>query len=262
VLRKQNLFNDSFPSYGFPNRQFHNQGTVNTINLVKCYRCGKLGHYIKQCRSEKARIKSPKKIHRDNERLRLILQKKCCENLPFSSLDDSEFRKTVKLNSFKIQINSLQFNNKSLIQEKVKLEDVIGTVKENMKETKKSLNGKIDNLKEENKYLKTKLQKTIGQIRIPKEDVDFLVQEHNKMLDTIHKLYREIDNFRREEQKYKKEISEWTVRCKELEDIKINNVIRDMCSCSDQMQPYAKPVNYSTKSCHGNNRRSRGRDRN
>jgi len=45
-----------------------------------------------------------------------------------------------------------------------------------------------------------------------------------------------------------------------LEDIKIN-VIRDMCSCSDQMQPYAKPVNYSTKSWRGNNRRSRGRDR-
>ena len=100
------------------------------------------------------------------------------------------------------------------------MEGVIGTVKENMKETKKSLNGKIDNLKEENKSLKTKLQKTIGQIRIPKEDVDFLVQEHDKMLDTIHKLfYREIDNFRRKEQKYKKEISEWTVRRKELEDI-------------------------------------------
>ena len=141
------------------------------------------------------------------------------------------------------------------------MEGVIGTVKENMKETKKSLNGKIDNLKEENKSLKTKLQMTIGQIRIPKDHVDFLVQEHDKMLDTIHKLYREIDNFPREEQKYKKEISEWTVRCKELEDIKINNVIRDMCSCSDQMQPYAKPVNYSTKSWRGNNRRSRGRDR-
>lgn len=115
------------------------------------------------------------------------------------------------------------------------MEGVKGTVKENMKETKKSLNEKIDNLKEENKSLKTKLQMTIGQIRIPKDHVDFLVQEHDKMLDTIHKLYREIDNFRREEQKYKKEISEWIVRCKELEDIKMNNVIRDMSSCSDQM---------------------------
>ena len=133
---------------------------------MKCYRCGELGHYIKQCRSDKVRIKSPKKIHRDNERLRMFLQKKCCEHLPFSSLDDSEFRKTVKLNSFKIQINSLQFNNKSLLQEKVKLEAVIDTVKENMKETKKSLNGKIANLKEENKSLKTKLQKTVGQFSI------------------------------------------------------------------------------------------------
>ena len=169
------------------------------------------------------KIKSPKKIHRDNERLLLFLQKNCCENLPFSSLDDSELRKTVILNSFKIQINSLQFNNKSLLQQKLKLEGLIylDTVKETTKEIKKSLNGKstiernqeitkwkIDNLKEENKSLKTKLQKTVGKIRIPKEHVDLHVQEHDKMLDTIHKLYREIDNFRREEQKYKKEISE------------------------------------------------------
>ena len=53
VLCKQNFFSDSFPSYGFPDRKFHNQSTVNAINFVKCYRCGECGHYIKQCRSEK-----------------------------------------------------------------------------------------------------------------------------------------------------------------------------------------------------------------
>jgi hypothetical protein len=36
--------------------------------------------------------------------------------------------------------------------------------------------------------------------RFPKDDVDFLVQENDRMLNNIHKLYREIDNLRKEEQ--------------------------------------------------------------
>ena len=69
--------------------------------------------------SEK-RVRSQTKLIRDAERLEQFIRLKTCENFPFASLDNSDFRKVVKQNSVSsCQVNLLAFKIENLSKEKL-----------------------------------------------------------------------------------------------------------------------------------------------
>lgn len=74
---------------------FQHQERRTYTSGYKCFRCGKYGHLIKQCKSDVKKPKSANKIKRDRERLQNFMIQKLCQIFPFSELDDSDFLNTV-----------------------------------------------------------------------------------------------------------------------------------------------------------------------
>ena len=227
---------------------------------LRCFRCGESGHTFRNCTSEK-RVKSQAKLIRDAERLQQFIRRKTCENFPFASLDNSDFRKVLKQNSVSsCQVNLLAVKIKNLSQEKQKLENIIDTIKDQLKENKRLLNDKIENLTSENKTLRTKLQKSqsinkkgVSSIR----EADFLQGELVKLNDMIHKLYGDLNQMRNKETEYKTEICVLTTRCKELESIKTNSASTSFSNNTDQS--YKRNTQHWSQNT--NNRQYRGRGR-
>ena len=188
VLRKQTSFG--------PQNQF----SVDNILIhrynrtVRCFRCKELGHYAKECTSEKV-IKSRRKQERDNQRLCLFITRKINKSFPFSGLDDVEFRKLNKCRSYEIsfQLKTTQEKLDAVFKSKLNLEAVIDTMKEQSKEVKRKLTEQIDTLKHENKQLKTKLQKTVGTNNEMKGDLYSVNLENEKLRDAIRKYGNEKD---------------------------------------------------------------------
>lgn len=242
----ENLPRFSFNSFGFKS--------------VRCFRCRESGHTFRNCNAEK-RVFSNKKILRDNERLRQFIQRKTCDNFPFSSLDNSEFRKIVKQNSvFSRQVNILVVQNENLTKEKHKLENIIDHIKDQFKEKKRILSDKVENLTTENKSLRTKLQKSqsinkqgVTSIRRAEYLQDLLGQQN----DTIHKLGAELNIMRITDTKYQEKICVLTARCKELERVQMNSV-HSNCS-NDTGQSYKSNTQHWNQ--NSNNRHYRGRGR-
>ncbi|CAG2244932.1 unnamed protein product [Mytilus edulis] len=157
----------------------------NIVKTVRCFRCGQTGHFYKQC--AEIRIKSKKKLNRDLERLSIFIQRKTCENFPFFNLDDSEFRKATRANSIHVKVNLLQTSQTKILKEKVKLESVVDLIKEQLKENRKSLRQEIDFLKQENRTLKSKLQKTISKSAELSREIEIRNLENDKLREQLER---------------------------------------------------------------------------
>ncbi|VDI75576.1 Hypothetical predicted protein, partial [Mytilus galloprovincialis] len=79
-------------------------------------------------------------------------------------------------------VNLLQTNQTQNLKEEVKMVSVVDLIKGQWKENRKSLRKEIDDLKQENKTLKTKLQKPISNYKDSTEKVVFLVQNSDIIL--------------------------------------------------------------------------------
>ena len=263
-MHKWNIFSDNEHTNFRQSNSFNRSSSYSVRPTsyqkysARCFRCGQSGHFIKECELT-TKSKTHKKIKRDNERLLCFLQRKTCESFPFSSLDDSEFRKVTKTNShFKIQINFLQEIQKSTLAEKQRLETVIDSIKSEVKESRKQLREEVNNLKLENKSLKTKLQKSVSENKLTKYEINILHSENDKTVDNLNKCYKEIDKLRNAEIKYKKDIDDWIFRCRELEDIKITTPIEFIKQIDDLEEEIRK---LQSRNQSGQNSRSRGRGR-
>ncbi|CAC5359779.1 unnamed protein product [Mytilus coruscus] len=232
LRRKCNMNNQPFfveNAYNPERSDFLRVVNSNIDKTVRCFRCEQTGHFYKQC--AEIRIKSKKKLDRDFERLSSFIQRKTCENFPFFTLDDAEFRKATRTNSIlHFQVNLLQTNQTQILKEKVKLESVVDLIKDQLKENRKSLRQEIEFLKQENKTLKTKLQKTISNNKDTLEEVDYLHNENNALSIIVRDLKNQIADLDVSELANKNKIKDLTTSCRKLETE--NNALRyDSCDC-------------------------------
>lgn len=116
------------------------------------------------------------------------------------------------------------------MKEKVKLESVVDLIKDQLKENRKSLRQEIEFLKQENKTLKTKLQKTISNNKDTLEEVDYLHNENNVLSIIVRDLKNQIADLDVSELANKNKIKDLTTSCRKLETE--NNTLRyDSCDC-------------------------------
>ncbi|CAG2252018.1 unnamed protein product [Mytilus edulis] len=235
---------------------FHRVTNSNIDKTVRCFRCGQTGHFYKQC--AEIRIRSKKKLNRDFERLSLFIQRKTCENFPFFNLDDAEFRKATRANSILyFQINLLQTSQTKILKEKVKLESVVDLVKEQLKENRKSLRQEIDFLKQENRTLKSKLQKTISKSTELSREIEIRNLENDKLERANRTLYIKISGLDVSELANQKKIKDLTTSFRKLET-EINALRNDSCDCKIQNPLMSRPI--QNKGQNVNHDPSRGRN--
>ncbi|CAG2256464.1 unnamed protein product [Mytilus edulis] len=234
---------------------FHRVTNSNIDKTARCFRCGQTGHFYIQCAD--IRINSKKKLNRDFERLSLFIQRKTCENFPFFNLDDAEFRKATRANSIHFQVNLLQTSQTQILKEKVKLESVVDLIKEQLKENRKSLRQEIEFLKQENKTLKTKLQKSVSNNKNSQEEVDFLHDENNVLSVIVRDLKDQLADLEEKEILNKTSIEGLAARCLKLETE--NNALRHKsCDCKISNPSMSRPI--QNKGQNVNNDPSRGRN--
>ncbi|CAG2243124.1 unnamed protein product [Mytilus edulis] len=222
---------------------FHRVTNSNIDKTVRCFRCGQTGHFYKQC--AEIRIKSKKKLNRDFERLSLFIQRKTCENFPFLNLDDAEFRKATRANSILyFQVNLLQTSQTKILKEKVKLESVVDL--------------EIDCLKQENRTLKSKLQKTISKSTELSREIEIRNLENDKLERTIRTLYTKIAGLDVPELANQKKIKDLTTSCRKLET-EINALRHKSCDCKIPNPSMSRPI--QNKGQNVNHDPSRGRRR-
>ncbi|CAC5413080.1 unnamed protein product [Mytilus coruscus] len=151
-------------------------------------------------------------------------------------MDDAEFRKATRTNSIlQFQVNLLQTNQTKILKEKVKLESVVDLIKDQLKENRKSLRQDIEDLKQENKTLKTKLQKTISKSTELSREIEFRNLENDKLERTIGTLYIKISGLDVSELANQKKIKDLTTSCRKLET-EINALRYDSCDCKIRNQ--------------------------
>ncbi|CAC5422828.1 unnamed protein product [Mytilus coruscus] len=259
--KKCNVNNQPFfveNGYNLERSDFLRVTNSNIDKTVRCFRCGQSGHFYKQCCAE-IRIKSKKMLDRDFERLSLFIQRKTCENFPFFTLDDAEFRKATRTNSIlHFQVNLLQTSQTQILKEKVKLESVVDLIKDQLKENRKSLRQEIEFLKQENKTLKTKLQKAISKSTELSREIEFRNLENDKLERTIGTLYIKISGLNVSELANQKKIKDLTTSCRKLET-EINALRNDSCDCKIRNQSRSRQN--QNKGQNVNHDPSRGRRR-
>ncbi|CAG2206582.1 unnamed protein product [Mytilus edulis] len=220
-------------------------------------------------------------------------ERKTCENFPFFTLDDAEIRKATRTNSILyFQVNLLQTSQtqilkekeklesvvdlikeqlkekeklesvvdliKEQLKEKEKLESVVDLIKEQLKENRKSLRQEIDFLKQENRTLKSKLQKTISKSTELSREIEIRNLENDKLERTIRTLYIKISGLDVSELANQKKIKDLTTSCRKLET-EINALRNDSCDCKIKNPTMSRPI--QSKGQNVNHDPSRGRRR-